>query len=39
MSGFYVLDVRELSSLVEAAMKSGRCKLYPTRGHYRFVEF
>ena len=39
MSGFYVLDVRELSSLVDAAMKSGRCKLYPKRGHYRFVEF
>jgi hypothetical protein len=39
MSGFYVLDVREFSSLVDAAMKSGRCKLHPKRGHYRFVEF
>jgi hypothetical protein len=39
MSGFYVLDVLEFSSLVDAAMKSGRCKLHPKRGHYRFVEF
>jgi hypothetical protein len=39
MSGFYVLDVQEFSSLVDAAMKSGRCKLHPKRGHYRFVEF
>jgi hypothetical protein len=39
MSGFYVLDVPEFSSLVDAAMKSGDCKLHPKRGHYQFVEF
>jgi hypothetical protein len=39
MSGFYVLDVPEFSSLVDAAMKSGRCKVHPKRGYYQFVEF
>jgi len=39
VSGFYVLDVPEFSSLCNAAMKSGRCVLHPKRGHYRFVEF
>jgi hypothetical protein len=39
MSGFYVLDVPEFSSLVTAAVKSGRCRVYPKRGHYQFVEF
>lgn len=39
MSGFYVLDVPEFSSLVDAAMKTGRCRVHPKRGHYRFVEF
>jgi len=39
MSGFYVLDVPEFSSLLDAATKSGRCKVHPKRGHYQFVEF
>jgi len=39
MSGFYVLDVPEFASLVDAAMKSGRCTVRPKIGHYRFVEF
>jgi hypothetical protein len=39
MSGFYVLDVPEFSSLVDAAVKSGRCDVHPKRGHYKFVEF
>lgn len=39
MSGFYVLNVPEFASLVEAAMKSGRCRLHPRIGHYQFVEF
>jgi hypothetical protein len=39
MSGFYVLDVPEFSSLIDAAMMSGRCQVRPKRGHYRFVEF
>jgi hypothetical protein len=39
MSGFYVLDVPEFSSLVGAAMKSGRATVHPKRGHYQFVEF
>jgi hypothetical protein len=39
MSGFYVLDVPEFSSLIDAAMASGRCKVGRKRGHYRFVEF
>jgi hypothetical protein len=39
LSGFYVLDVPEFSSLVDAAMKSGRCKIHQKSGHYRFVEF
>lgn len=39
MSGFYVLDVPEFSSLIDAAIKSRACKLHPKLGHYRFVEF
>jgi hypothetical protein len=39
MSGFYVLDVPEFSSLRNAATKSGACVLHPKRGHYYFVEF
>jgi hypothetical protein len=39
MSGFYVLNVPEFSSLIGAAIKSGRCKVHPKRGHYQFVEF
>jgi hypothetical protein len=39
MSGFYVLDVPEFSSLVAAAVKSGRCRVHPKRGYYQFVEF
>lgn len=39
MSGFYVLDVPEFASLLEAAMKSGHCKVHPKRGYYQFVEF
>jgi hypothetical protein len=39
MSGFYVLDVPEFSSLVDAAVKSGRCRVHPKRGYYQFVEF
>lgn len=39
MSGFYVLDVPEFATLVDAAMKSGRCTVHPKRGHYQFVEF
>lgn len=39
MSGFYVLNVPEFASLVDAAMKSGRCKVHPRIGHYQFVEF
>ena len=39
MSGFYVLNVPEFASLVDAAAKSGRCTVHPLRGHYRFVEF
>ena len=39
MSGFYVLDVPEFSSLIDAARKSGDCKDHRTRGHYQFVEF
>jgi len=39
MSGFFVLDVPEFASLVDAAVRSGRCRVHPKRGHYRFVEF
>lgn len=39
MNGFFVLDVPEFSSLVDAALRSGNCKEHPKKGHYRFVEF
>ena len=39
MSGFYVLDVPEFASLVDAAARSGRCTVHRKRGHYQFVEF
>jgi hypothetical protein len=39
MSGFYVLAVPEFASLVDAATKSGNCKVHPKIGHYQFVEF
>lgn len=39
MSGFYVLDVPEFASLIDAARKSKHCTLHPKIGHYRFVEF
>ena len=39
MSGFYVLDVPEFASLIDAATKSGRCTVHAKRGHYQFVEF
>jgi hypothetical protein len=39
VSGFYLLDVPEFSSLRTAAMKSGRCVVHPKRGHYQFIEF
>ena len=39
MSGFFVLDVPEFTSLVEAALKSPRCKVHAKIGHYQYVEF
>jgi hypothetical protein len=39
MSGFYVLNVPEFASLIEAASKTGRCTVHELKGHYRFVEF
>lgn len=39
MSGFFVLDVPEFSSLIQAAMKSHDCKVHPLVAGYRFVEF
>jgi hypothetical protein len=39
MSGFYVLDVPEFRSLIEAARKAGPCHVHAKRGHYYFVEF
>jgi hypothetical protein len=39
MSGFYVLNVPEFTSLIEAVSKSGRCTVHELKGHYRFVEF
>jgi hypothetical protein len=39
MSGFYVLDVPEFTSLIDAARQAGRCRVHAKRGHYHFVEF
>jgi hypothetical protein len=39
MSGFYVLNVPEFASLIEAASKTDRCTVHELKGHYRFVEF
>jgi hypothetical protein len=39
MTGFFVLDVPEFTSLVAAAQKAGPCVVHPLSGGYRFVEF
>ena len=38
MSGFFVLDVPEFRSLIDA-VSNKRCKVPPACGGYRFVEF
>ena len=39
MSGFYVLDVPEFASLVDAAGALARCRVHRARAGYIFVEF
>ncbi len=39
MSGFYVLDVPEFAPVVAAAKVIQRCRVYPSRGGYIFVQF
>jgi hypothetical protein len=39
MSGFYILDVPEFVSILEAAVKSGRARAHPKVAGYTFVEF
>jgi hypothetical protein len=39
MSGFFVLDVPEFSTLLAFAERCGKCRIHPKRGNYRFVEF
>ena len=39
MSGFYVLDVPEFAPVVAAAKAIKRCRVYPSRGGYIFVQF
>ena len=39
MSGFFVLDVPEFRPLVQAALRSARCRAHPPRRGYHYVEF
>jgi hypothetical protein len=39
MSGFFVLDVPEFASIVDAASSNADCRVHPLAGGYRFVEF
>lgn len=39
MTGFFVLDVPEFSSLLSAVAGRNDCKVHPLIGGYRFVEF
>lgn len=39
MSGFYVLDVPEFATLIDAALKTAGCKSHSLKRGYRFVEF
>lgn len=39
MSGFYVLDVPEFSSLVRAVGQNQNCIVHPALGGYRYVQF
>lgn len=39
MNGFFVLDVPEFGSLIQAASKNHGCKVHSLVAGYRFVEF
>lgn len=39
MSGFYVLDVPEFSSLTRAAEQNENCVVHPVVGGYRYIQF
>jgi hypothetical protein len=39
MTGFFVLDVPEFTSLIAAAQKAAPCIVHPLSAGYRFVEF
>jgi hypothetical protein len=39
VSGFYVLDVPEFASVVSAAKDIKRCRVYPPKHGYIFVQF
>jgi hypothetical protein len=39
LSGFYVLDVPEFEPLVTAAREIERCRVYPSKRGYIFVQY